>query len=229
VSALVFVLVRPHLVDEAFITLSSARSLAFHGHWRLIEDARALVLGSAGAYAADGLPREFAPFTTNHASTARYRQIGDEVHPPGRCAHREQWWRGGRARLLPRPHDDRHGARCRPRPPLGTGRTGGLGRLLVEAKVHFFDLRVRPRKLDHILFAMAAGATVDRCLLHRTIGSPWSGTQRLCLAHAWAVPGHGEGHLRAGRTARGGLRRWGPRLRSGACGRSAAARAAAPT
>ena len=35
-SALVFAAVRPHLVDDTFITLSYARNLAFHGHWGLI-------------------------------------------------------------------------------------------------------------------------------------------------------------------------------------------------
>ena len=37
VSALVFAAVRPHLIDDTFITLSYARNLAFHGHWGLIE------------------------------------------------------------------------------------------------------------------------------------------------------------------------------------------------
>ncbi|WP_284750349.1 hypothetical protein [Amycolatopsis sp. RTGN1] len=36
VSALVFAVVRPHLVDDTFITLAYARNLAFHGHWGLI-------------------------------------------------------------------------------------------------------------------------------------------------------------------------------------------------
>jgi hypothetical protein len=36
-SAGVFALVRPHLIDDTFITLSYARNLAFHGHWGLIE------------------------------------------------------------------------------------------------------------------------------------------------------------------------------------------------
>ena len=35
-SALVFAVVRPHLVDDTFITLAYARNLAFHGHWGLI-------------------------------------------------------------------------------------------------------------------------------------------------------------------------------------------------
>ncbi|GAB3144601.1 hypothetical protein GCM10027258_33620 [Amycolatopsis stemonae] len=37
-SALVFALVRPHLVDDTFITLSYARNLAFHAHWGLIPE-----------------------------------------------------------------------------------------------------------------------------------------------------------------------------------------------
>ncbi|MFJ9786525.1 hypothetical protein ACIRSS_43625 [Amycolatopsis sp. NPDC101161] len=36
VSVLVFAAVRPHLIDDTFITLSYARNLAFHGHWGLI-------------------------------------------------------------------------------------------------------------------------------------------------------------------------------------------------
>ncbi|MFI5606564.1 hypothetical protein [Amycolatopsis sp. NPDC051903] len=36
-SAGVWVLVRGHLIDDAFITLAYARNLAFHGHWGLIE------------------------------------------------------------------------------------------------------------------------------------------------------------------------------------------------
>jgi hypothetical protein len=39
VSAAVFLLVRPHLVDDTFITLAYARNLAFHGHWGLLADA----------------------------------------------------------------------------------------------------------------------------------------------------------------------------------------------
>ncbi|WP_372664805.1 hypothetical protein [Amycolatopsis kentuckyensis] len=35
-SAGVFALVRPHLVDDTFITLAYARNLAFHAHWGLI-------------------------------------------------------------------------------------------------------------------------------------------------------------------------------------------------
>ncbi|WP_328456000.1 hypothetical protein [Amycolatopsis sp. NBC_00438] len=35
-SALVFAAVRPHLIDDTFITLSYARNVAFHGHWGLI-------------------------------------------------------------------------------------------------------------------------------------------------------------------------------------------------
>jgi hypothetical protein len=39
VSAVVFLLARPHLVDDTFITLAYARNLAFHGHWGLLADA----------------------------------------------------------------------------------------------------------------------------------------------------------------------------------------------
>ncbi|WP_370970580.1 hypothetical protein [Amycolatopsis sp. cg9] len=39
VSAVVFALARPHLVDDTFITLAYARNLAFHGHWGLLADA----------------------------------------------------------------------------------------------------------------------------------------------------------------------------------------------
>ena len=35
-SALVFAVVRPHLVDATFVTLAYARNLAFRGHWGLI-------------------------------------------------------------------------------------------------------------------------------------------------------------------------------------------------
>lgn len=39
VSAVVFLLARPHLIDDTFITLAYARNLAFHGHWGLLADA----------------------------------------------------------------------------------------------------------------------------------------------------------------------------------------------
>jgi hypothetical protein len=39
VSAAVFLLARPHLVDDTYITLAYARNLAFHGHWGLLADA----------------------------------------------------------------------------------------------------------------------------------------------------------------------------------------------
>ena len=38
---LVFLLVSGHLIDDAYITLSYAKNLAFHGHWGLIEDGTA--------------------------------------------------------------------------------------------------------------------------------------------------------------------------------------------
>lgn len=38
-SAAVFLLARPHLIDDTFITLAYARNLAFHGHWGLLADA----------------------------------------------------------------------------------------------------------------------------------------------------------------------------------------------
>lgn len=37
VSALLFTLAQPHLIDDAYITLSYAKNLAFHGNWGLIE------------------------------------------------------------------------------------------------------------------------------------------------------------------------------------------------
>jgi hypothetical protein len=40
-SAVVFALVRPYLVDDAYITLSYAENLAFHGHWGLIQEGTA--------------------------------------------------------------------------------------------------------------------------------------------------------------------------------------------
>src|SRR5207248_1844145 len=40
-SVLVFLLVSGHLIDDAYITLSYAKNLAFHGHWGLIEDGTA--------------------------------------------------------------------------------------------------------------------------------------------------------------------------------------------
>jgi len=38
-SAVVFLLARPHLIDDTFITLAYARNVAFHGHWGLLADA----------------------------------------------------------------------------------------------------------------------------------------------------------------------------------------------
>ncbi|WP_414640438.1 hypothetical protein [Amycolatopsis sp.] len=40
-SAVVFALVRSYLIDDAYITLSYAENLAFHGHWGLIEEGTA--------------------------------------------------------------------------------------------------------------------------------------------------------------------------------------------
>ena len=40
-SAVVFVLVQPYLIDDAYITLTYAKNLAFHGHWGLIEQGTA--------------------------------------------------------------------------------------------------------------------------------------------------------------------------------------------
>ncbi|OLZ58154.1 hypothetical protein [Amycolatopsis keratiniphila] len=38
-SAVVFLLARPHLIDDTYITLAYARNVAFHGHWGLLADA----------------------------------------------------------------------------------------------------------------------------------------------------------------------------------------------
>lgn len=40
-STVVFALVRSYLIDDAYITLSYAENLAFHGHWGLIEESTA--------------------------------------------------------------------------------------------------------------------------------------------------------------------------------------------
>ncbi|MFE5504471.1 hypothetical protein ACFQ73_18060 [Amycolatopsis japonica] len=37
-SGAVFLLARPHLIDDTFITLAYARNVAFHGHWGLLAD-----------------------------------------------------------------------------------------------------------------------------------------------------------------------------------------------
>jgi hypothetical protein len=149
-----------------------------------------LVAASVTSFAWSGLPRTFAPFTTNHSSTAQYEQIGPELH---RLVGAHPVRSGGEIGVLAYTcecaiidlFDDRGAVIAA----IADRRAhlGSLSRALVDLNFRYLDYGLQPQTSDFALIATTASAPANP-VAHWTIASPWAGTQQLYLVH-----GNGNG------------------------------------
>jgi hypothetical protein len=149
-----------------------------------------LVAASAAYFAWGGLPRTFAPFTTNHSWTAQYEQIGPEL---GRLVGAHTVRSGGEIGVLAYTCDcaiidlfDDRGA-VAPAIAERKAHLGSLGRALIDLNFRYFDYGLQPQTSDFALIATTGSPPADP-LAHWTITAPWTGTQQLYLVH-----GNGNG------------------------------------
>ncbi|MDT8910261.1 hypothetical protein [Amycolatopsis sp. PS_44_ISF1] len=145
-----------------------------------------VLLAAVTVYAQPGLPRRFAPITSNHAASDEYRRIGSQlaglvegrtVESPGEA--------GALAYACGCRLVDQFSDRGAVDPAITETkrRTGELGRALLEANFHNFDHGVAPTRPDLVLVATRQ-APPPSALASWTIDSPWAGTQRLYLIPA---------------------------------------------
>ncbi|WP_329053171.1 hypothetical protein OG738_10365 [Amycolatopsis sp. NBC_01488] len=149
-----------------------------------------VLAASVAVYALPGLPRQFAPITSNHASTAEYREIGQEL---ASIAHGRTVETAGEIGALAYACDcelvDEFSDRGAVDPAITETkrRSGDLGRALLEANFHNFDHSVAPITPDLVL-ATTRRTPPPAALASWRIDSPWMGTQNLYL-----VPAHAAG------------------------------------
>jgi hypothetical protein len=140
--------------------------------------AGAVLAASVAVYALPGLPRQFAPITSNHASTTEYREIGEEL---ATIAHGRKVETAGEVGALAYACDcelvDEFSDRGAVDPAITETKrlSGEVSRALLEANFHNFDHSVTPASPD--LAALASWR----------IDSPWMGTQNLYLMPAHTV------------------------------------------
>ncbi|HEY2059665.1 MAG TPA: hypothetical protein VGH57_14950 [Amycolatopsis sp.] len=149
--------------------------------------AAGLVIAAAVVlYVQPGLPRRFAPITSNHAASDEYRRIGSQlaglvkghtVESPGEA--------GALAYACGCRLVDQFSDRGAVDPAITETkrRSGELGRALLEANFHNFDHSVAPTSPDLVL-ATTRQAPPPSALASWTIDSPWVGTQQLYLIPA---------------------------------------------
>ena len=156
------------------------------GTWTL---AGGVLAASVAVYAVPGLPRQFAPITSNHASTTEYREIGHEL---ASIAHGRKVETAGEVGALAYACDcelvDEFSDRGAVDPAITETkrRSGDLGRALLEANFHNFDHSVAPISPDLIL-ATTRRTPPPTALASWRIDSPWMGTQNLYLMPAHAA------------------------------------------
>ncbi|WUL65493.1 hypothetical protein OG943_37905 [Amycolatopsis sp. NBC_00345] len=137
-------------------------------------------------YVQPGLPRRFAPITSNHAASDEYRRIGSQLSSLVKDRTVESPGEAGAlayacgCRLVDQFSD--RGA-VDPAITETKRRSGELGRALLEANFHNFDHSVAPTSPDLVL-ATTRQAPPPSALASWTIDSPWVGTQRLYLVPA---------------------------------------------
>jgi hypothetical protein len=151
--------------------------------------ATAVLVGSVAVYAVPGLPRQFAPITSNHASTTEYREIGQELSA---IAHGRKVETAGEVGALAYACDcelvDEFSDRGAVDPAITETkrRSGDIGRALLEANFHNFDHSVAPISPDLVL-ATTRRAPPPTALASWRIDSPWMGAQNLYLMPAHAA------------------------------------------
>ena len=149
-----------------------------------------VLAASVAAYAMPGLPRQFAPITSNHASTTEYREIGHEL---AAIAHGRKVETAGEVGALAYACDcelvDEFSDRGAVDPAITETkrRSGDVGRALLEANFHNFDHSVAPISPDLIL-TTTRRTPPPTALASWRIDSPWMGTQNLYL-----MPAHSAG------------------------------------
>ncbi|MGW3960208.1 hypothetical protein ACWED2_10340 [Amycolatopsis sp. NPDC005003] len=153
--------------------------------------AGAALAASVAVYALPGLPRQFAPITSNHASTTEYREIGHEL---ATIAHGRKVETAGEVGALAYACDcqlvDEFSDRGAVDPAITETkrRSGDLGRALLEANFHNFDHSVAPASPDLVL-ATTRRTPPRTALASWHIDSPWVGSQNLYLVPAHATGG----------------------------------------
>ncbi|OXM71139.1 hypothetical protein [Amycolatopsis vastitatis] len=145
---------------------------------------------SVAVYALPGIPRQFAPITSNHASTTEYREIGRQL---AAIAHGRKVETAGEVGALAYACDcelvDEFSDRGAVDPAITETkrRSGEIGRALLEANFHNFDHSVAPLSPDLVL-ATTRRAPPPAALASWHIDSPWMGSQNLYL-----LPAHTSG------------------------------------
>ncbi|MEU4252788.1 hypothetical protein AB0F15_35830 [Amycolatopsis sp. NPDC026612] len=158
------------------------------GTWTL---AGLALAASVAVYALPGMPRQFAPITSNHASTTEYREIGQEL---AAIAHGRKVETAGEVGALAYACDcelvDEFSDRGAVDPAITETkrRSDDLGRALLEANFHNFDHSVAPISPDLVL-ATTRREPPPSALASWHIDSPWMGSQNLYLMPAHAAGG----------------------------------------
>ena len=148
--------------------------------------AGAVLVASVAVYVLPGIPRRFAPITSNHASTMEYREIGEELASIAKGRKVET---AGEVGALAYACDcqlvDQFSDRGAVDPAIAETkrRSGEIGRALLEMNFHNFDHSVVPASPDLVL-ATTHSTPPPTALASWTIDSPWMGTQRLYLVLA---------------------------------------------
>ncbi|OAP24642.1 hypothetical protein A4R44_04611 [Amycolatopsis sp. M39] len=146
----------------------------------------ALVGASVVGYAGTGLPRDFAPFTSNYTTSAQYAEIGREV---GRLAAGRTVASAEEIGVLAYTCDcaiiDVFSDRGRMPGAIAEleARAGRLSRGLLRVNFAFFDYTVRPRKVD-LALRRVWGPPPPDYLAHWTISAPLYGRAELYLVNA---------------------------------------------
>lgn len=149
----------------------------------------AVLAASVAVYVLPGLPRQFAPISSNHASTTEYREIGEQL---ATLAHGRKVETAGEAGALAYACDcelvDEFSDRGAVDPAITETkrRSGEIGRALLEANFHNFDHSVAPISPDLVL-ATSRRPPPPAALAAWRIASPWTGIQNLYLVPAQAV------------------------------------------
>jgi len=142
-----------------------------------------LVAASAVGYGLPGLPRDFAPFTSNYTTTAQYEEIGREV---GRLAGGRTVESDGEIGVVAYTCDcaviDVFSDRGRMPNAIAEleARAGHLTRGLLRVNFAFFDYVRQPRKLELALVRLNGRPPLD-ALAQWTISAPLYGTTKLYL------------------------------------------------
>ncbi|WP_370946079.1 hypothetical protein AB5J62_00300 [Amycolatopsis sp. cg5] len=145
-----------------------------------------MAAASVAVYLSPGLPRDFAPITSNHATSEQYRAIGAEL---GRIANGRVVHSAGEIGALAYSCDctivDLFSDRGAVGPEINESknRSGPLGRALIDANFRFLDQSVPPTTPDLLLVESTDNPPAGT-IAGWKISSPWTGEQHLYLTTA---------------------------------------------